>query len=263
MGVILALDLEHEDEISLSIDIGTNGEIVLAKAGELITTSTAAGPAFEGAQISCGMRALDGAITGVSIAENGRVDLDVVGGGKAKGICGSGLISAVAQLLDAGLLDSSGKLADPDEVDDPDLKNRFFKLDKIMAFKLTSEGGEDVYISQKDIRELQLAKGAIRTGIDMLLAETGVELGVLKKIRLAGNFGSGVDIGATIRIGLIPEVDIEKVDVVGNAALRGASLVLVSREYRRKAVTISRGCRFLELAAKPEFQTRFASSMFF
>jgi uncharacterized 2Fe-2S/4Fe-4S cluster protein (DUF4445 family) len=263
MGVILALDLEHEEEVSLSIDIGTNGEIVLAKEGELITTSTAAGPAFEGAQISCGMRALDGAITGVSIKESGQVELEVVGDEKPKGICGSGLISAVAELLEAGLLDSSGRLVDPDEVTNSELKKRFFKLDKFMAFRLTAGGNEEVYISQKDIRELQLAKGAIRTGIDMLLDETGVEVQALKKIRLAGNFGSGVDIGKTIRIGLIPEVDVEKVDVVGNAALRGASLVLVSREYRQKAASIYKNCRFLELAAKPEFQMRFATSMFF
>jgi uncharacterized 2Fe-2S/4Fe-4S cluster protein (DUF4445 family) len=97
----------------------------------------------------------------------------------------------------------------------------------------------------------------------MLLAETGVDVQGLEKIRMAGNFGSGVDIGKTIRIGLIPEVEAEKVDVVGNAALRGASLVLVSREYRQKAFAIYRQCRFLELAAKPEFQMRFASSMFF
>jgi uncharacterized 2Fe-2S/4Fe-4S cluster protein (DUF4445 family) len=267
MGVILALDLEHEQEISLSIDIGTNGEIVLAKEGELITTSTAAGPAFEGAQIGCGMRALDGAITGVAIEGSGTVDLQVVGGGKPKGICGSGLISAVAELLEAGLLESSGRLADPTEVDNAELKKRFFKLDNILAFRLSADSGEDrsedVYISQKDIRELQLAKGAIRTGIDMLLDETGVEIDSLKKIRLAGNFGSGVDISKTIRIGLIPEVSIDKVDVVGNAALRGASLALVSREYRQKAAAIYRSCRFLELAAKPEFQMQFATSMFF
>jgi uncharacterized 2Fe-2S/4Fe-4S cluster protein (DUF4445 family) len=263
MGVILALDLEHEEEASLSIDIGTNGEIVLSEKGELITTSTAAGPAFEGAQISCGMRALDGAVTGVSIDGSGRIDLRVVGGGKVKGICGSGLISAVAELLESGLLDSTGRLADPEEVDNPDLKKRFFKLDNMAAFMLSTDSGEDVYISQRDIRELQLAKGAIRTGIDMLLAETGVDVQTLKKIRLAGNFGSGVDIGKTIRIGLIPEVEIEKVDVVGNAALRGASLALVSRVYREKAGAIYRKCRFLELAAKPDFQTRFASSMFF
>jgi uncharacterized 2Fe-2S/4Fe-4S cluster protein (DUF4445 family) len=263
IGVILALDLEHEEEISLSIDIGTNGEIVLSKKGELITTSTAAGPAFEGAQISCGMRALDGAVTGISIADSGQIDLQVVGDGKAKGICGSGLISAVAALLEADLLDSTGRLADPEEVENPDLKKRIFKLDKLAAFMLSTDSAENVYISQKDIRELQLAKGAIRTGIDMLLAETGVDVQTLKKIRLAGNFGSGVDIAKTIRIGLIPAVEIEKVDVVGNAALRGASLALVSKEYREKAGAIYRKCRFLELAAKPDFQTRFASSMFF
>jgi len=263
MGVILALDLEHEEEISLSIDIGTNGEIVLSKKGELITTSAAAGPAFEGAQISCGMRALDGAVTGISIADSGRIDLQVVGGGKAKGICGSGLISAVAELLEAELLDSTGRLTDPEEVENPDLKKRIFKLDNMAAFMLSTNSGENVYISQKDIRELQLAKGAIRTGIDMLLAETGVNVQTLKKIRLAGNFGSGVDIAKTIRIGLIPEVEIERVDVVGNAALRGASLALVSKVYREKAGAIYRKCRFLELAAKPDFQTRFAASMFF
>ncbi len=236
---------------------------MLSKKGELITTSTAAGPAFEGAQISCGMRALEGAVTGISIADSGQIDLQVVGGGRAKGICGSGLISAVAELLEADLLDSTGRLADPEEVDNPDLKKRFFKLDKIAAFMLSTDAVENLYISQKDIRELQLAKGAIRTGIDMLLAETAVEVQTLKKIRLAGNFGSGVDIAKTIRIGLIPEVEIEKVDVVGNAALRGASLALVSKVYREKAGSIYRKCRFLELAAKPDFQTRFASSMFF
>jgi uncharacterized 2Fe-2S/4Fe-4S cluster protein (DUF4445 family) len=263
MGVILALDLEHEEGISLSIDIGTNGEIVLARGGELITTSTAAGPAFEGAQIACGMRALEGAVTGVSIGEDGQLAVQVIGDGQARGICGSGLISAVGELLEAGLVDSSGKFVDPEELDNGELKKRFFKLDNVLAFRLSSDDSQNVYVSQKDIRELQLAKGAIRTGIDMLLAETGVKVQSLRKIRLAGNFGSGVDIGKTIRIGLVPEVETERVDVVGNAALRGASLALVSREARQRAAAIYRSCRFLELAARPEFQNRFASSMFF
>jgi len=261
VGVILALDLEHDQGTSLSIDIGTNGEIVLARAGELITTSTAAGPAFEGAQIACGMRALKGAITGLSIEGEGRVALQVVGGGPAKGICGSGLISGIAELLGAGLLDRSGRLQDPEEVEDPGLRKRLFRTGKHLAFMLEPE--QNVYISQKDIRELQLAKGAIRTGIDLLLAETGVSASELDKIRLAGNFGSGVDIAATIRLGLIPEVPIERVDVVGNAALRGASLALVSRDYRERACKVFRKSRFLELAARPDFQMKFAESMFF
>jgi uncharacterized 2Fe-2S/4Fe-4S cluster protein (DUF4445 family) len=261
VGMILALDLEHDQGTSLSIDIGTNGEIVLARAGELITTSTAAGPAFEGAQISCGMRALKGAITGLTIEDGGGVHLQVVGGGPAKGICGSGLISGIAGLLEAGLLDKSGRLSDPDEVEEPGLRERLFRTNNHLAFMLDQE--QNVYISQKDIRELQLAKGAIRTGIDLLLHETGVDASQLDRIRLAGNFGSGVDIAATMRLGLIPEIPIERVDVVGNAALRGASLVLVSKEYRERSCNVFKKSRFLELAARPDFQLKFAESMFF
>ena len=259
VGMILALDLEREAETTLSIDIGTNGEMVLSKGGELLTTSTAAGPAFEGAQIACGMRALEGAITGFSIRPDGGLDLAVVGGGRPKGICGSGLISGTAELLDAGLLDSTGRLANPEAVERPELASRLFRVDNMLAFRLA----EGVYITQRDIRELQLAKGAIRTGIDMLLDVAGVSLEGLAHIRLAGNFGSGVDIRKTIRLGLIPGVPVEKVDVVGNAALRGAALALVSKEYRDRAERVHRRCKFLELAAKPDFQMRFASSLFF
>ena len=259
VGMILALDLEREAETTLSIDIGTNGEMVLSKGGELLTTSTAAGPAFEGAQIACGMRALEGAVTGFRILPDGELDLAVVGGGRPKGICGSGLISGIAELLEAGLLEPSGRLAPPEEVARPELAARLFRVDKLLAFRLS----DGVYITQKDIRELQLAKGAIRTGIDLMLDLAGLKPEDLAHIRLAGNFGSGVDIRKTIRLGLIPGVPVEKVDVVGNAALRGAALALVSREYRERAVRVHRRCKFLELAARPDFQTRFASSMFF
>jgi len=263
VGMILALDLQHEREPSLSIDIGTNGEMVLSRGGELITTSTAAGPAFEGAQIACGMRALEGAITHLSVGPDGEVSAQVVGGGRPKGICGSGLISGVAALLEAGVLGGSGRLLEAEDLQSPGLRGRLFRKDDLPAFRLSDGQGPEVYISQKDIRELQLAKGATRTGIDMLLAETGMSAGELSKIRLAGNFGSGLDVASTIRIGLVPEVPVERVDVVGNAALRGASLALVSREYRRRACEVYRRSRFLELAAKPDFQMRFAASMFF
>jgi uncharacterized 2Fe-2S/4Fe-4S cluster protein (DUF4445 family) len=257
--MILALGLEREQETTLSIDIGTNGEMVLSKAGELLTTSTAAGPAFEGAQIACGMRALQGAVTGLRIRADGEVELAVVGGGRPKGICGSGLVSGIAELLDAGLLEPSGRLKPPEEVERPGLASRLFRQDKMLAFRLSPE----VYVTQKDIRELQLAKGAIRTGIDLMLDIAGLGPQELAHIRLAGNFGSGLDIRKTIRLGLIPNVPVEKVDVVGNAALRGAALALVSKEYRDRAVQVHRHCRFLELAGRPDFQVRFASSMFF
>jgi uncharacterized 2Fe-2S/4Fe-4S cluster protein (DUF4445 family) len=259
VGMILALDLEREQETTLSIDIGTNGEMVLSGAGELLTTSTAAGPAFEGAQIACGMRALEGAVTGLRLHPDGEVELAVVGGGRPKGICGSGLVSGIAELLEAGLLESSGRLKPPEEVERPGLASRLFREDKMLAFRLSPE----VYITQKDIRELQLAKGAIRTGIDLMLDIAGLGPESLAHIRLAGNFGSGLDIHKTIRLGLIPDIPAEKVDVVGNAALRGAALALVSREYRDRAMRVHRHCRFLELAGRPDFQVRFASSMFF
>ena len=273
MGMILALDLEHDPRTSLNIDIGTNGELVLAHRGELVTTSTAAGPAFEGAQIACGMRALPGAVVSVSIDGGGEVRapdsgapapevrLRTVGDLPPRGICGSGLISAAAALLEAGLLDVSGRLAEPGETAHPALRERLVTVDGQKAFVLSADNR--IWVTQKDIRELQLAKGAIRTGIDSLLAETGVALEQVELIRLAGNFGSGLVAREAMRIGLIPAVDPERVDVVGNAALRGAALALVSRDYRDRAETVAGRCRFLELAGRPEFQMRFAESMLF
>jgi uncharacterized 2Fe-2S/4Fe-4S cluster protein (DUF4445 family) len=261
MGMILALDLGHEQETSLSIDIGTNGEMVLAHEGQLITTSTAAGPAFEGAQIACGMRALPGAVTQVDIPETGDLDLQIVGDGPPKGFCGSGLISAIASLLDAGVIDATGRLLTAEEVEREDLKGYLMSVDDRPAFAVVPD--HSVYITQKDVRELQLAKGAVRTGIDMLLAESGVELSQVKKIRLAGNFGAGVDVGKAMRLGLIPQVPLERVDAVGNAALRGASLALVAKGYGQRAKQLHRNCRFIELAGKPDFQKRFTESMMF
>ncbi len=261
IGMIVALDLAGERATSLSIDIGTNGEMVLAQSGKLLATSTAAGPAFEGAEISCGMRALDGAIYDVSISGDGVPGLQVVGNGLPRGICGTGLISGVAALLSYGVVDSTGRIADPAEVEPRALRERVFSLGREPAFALSEDRG--VYISQNDIRKLQLAKGAIRTGIETLLEVSGLSAEELDSLRLAGNFGAGLDAGAAMRIGLIPPMDLERVQVVGNAALRGAILVLLSRDRWRMAQSTARNTRFVELGAKPEFQARFMDSMMF
>jgi uncharacterized 2Fe-2S/4Fe-4S cluster protein (DUF4445 family) len=282
IGMIVALDLAQEKKTSLSIDIGTNGEMVLARGGELITTSTAAGPAFEGAQIACGMRALSGAIYGVSLSAEGEITLKVVGDSAVatanprgtvaaanprgtaatpKGICGTGLIAGVAELLDRGIVDATGRLLDPEEIAHPGLRARVFSLGGELAFALSED--KLVYISQGDVRKLQLAKGAVRTGIETLLDYTHVAKGDLEALRLAGNFGAGLDARAAMRIGLIPEMDLAKVEVVGNAALRGAVMVLLSRECRRKAESAAHNARFIELGGKPEFQARFMDSMMF
>jgi len=261
IGMIAALDLEAEKITTLSIDIGTNGEMVLSQAGTLVTTSTAAGPAFEGAQIACGMRALEGAIYASSIFDDGEMALRTVGDAVPKGLCGTGLISVVAQLLDHGVIDATGRLVDPEEVSAEPLRRRLFSTGNEPAFALSD--GQEVYISQGDIRKLQLAKGAVRTGIETLLEVSGVSHDQLHAVRLAGNFGAGLDAASAMRIGLIPELDLKKVEVVGNAALRGAVLVLLSREYWRKSESAARHARFIELGGKPEFQARFMEAMLF
>ncbi|MCX7030773.1 MAG: ASKHA domain-containing protein, partial [Spirochaetes bacterium] len=261
IGMIVSLGLEEETKTTLSIDIGTNGEMVLARHGELITTSTAAGPAFEGAEISCGMRALDGAVTGVTFDAEGTPRCTVVGGGHPRGICGTGLVSAVAALLDRGVIDATGRLVDREELPDEAARARLFAHDGEAAFALSDD--RRVFISQGDVRKLQLAKGAVRTGIETLLEVTGVAKDGLDTVRLAGNFGAGLDARAAMRIGLIPALDPARVEVVGNAALRGAVLVLLSRGHGRMAERAARKARFVELGGKPEFQARFAEAMMF
>ena len=261
IGMIVALDLEREKATSLSIDIGTNGEMVLARHGTLLATSTAAGPAFEGAQIACGMRALDGAITDVEISGQGAVNVQVVGGGPARGICGTGLIAGIAELLNRGVVDSTGRIADPSDIPEPAVRSRLFEAGGEPAFALNED--RSVYLSQNDIRKLQLAKGAVRTGIETLLEHSGLTAETLDSLRLAGNFGAGLDAAAAMRIGLIPPMNLEKVQVVGNAALRGAIMVLLSRERWASAQSAARVTRFVELGATPEFQNRFMESMLF
>jgi uncharacterized 2Fe-2S/4Fe-4S cluster protein (DUF4445 family) len=260
VGVIVALGLVAKTGISLALDVGTNGEIVLARGGQLAATSAAAGPAFEGAQISCGSRAIAGAITHITVKPTG-VTYRVLGGGPGRSICGTALIMAVAGMLDCGVVDDSGRIVDPEEVSSENLRERLFERDGLPAFALTED--RSVFITQKDVRELQLAKAAIRTAIDSLLEETGTAWPQIERVHLAGNFGAGMSISSEIRIGLLPPTPLERVDAVGNAALRGAALVLLSRSSREEALRAARLCRYVELAGRPEFQQRFADALLF
>ncbi|HEY3316656.1 MAG TPA: ASKHA domain-containing protein [Bacillota bacterium] len=265
VGVVLATRLAELPGWSLALDIGTNGELVLAGDGRLWACSTAAGPAFEGAQIGDGMRAAAGAIERVSLGPGDRNDKDlhlqVIGGGPPAGICGSGLIDAVAVLLAAGALDASGRLSGPSQPADvpPAIGERVVADPDGPAFILAESGadGRRVRLTQTDIRQLQLGKAAIRAGVQLLLKEVGLEEARLDRILLAGAFGNYIDPTSARRIGLLPNIPLERITPVGNAAGVGAELAALSRTRRREAEELARRIEHVPLAERPEFQSEF------
>jgi len=263
VAVILATAMHKSDPIRLAIDLGTNGEIVLGNRERLLTCSTAAGPAFEGARISSGMRATEGAIERVWI-HDGDVKVQVVGNVPAIGVCGSGLLDAVAQMRGAGIVDGGGRLVSPERVDGalpPRLAQRLIRNDGNSGFVLARRGRRPVVLTQADVRELQLAKGAIRAGISILLKEFGLQEEGISEILLAGAFGSYVNPASAKAIGLVPPLPIEKITAVGNAAGQGAVMALLSTELREEAVRIARGAEHIELSARSDFMEQFVDDL--
>jgi uncharacterized 2Fe-2S/4Fe-4S cluster protein (DUF4445 family) len=259
-AVAVATGLDFADEMTLAIDIGTNGEVVLGTKNKLFAASCAAGPAFEGARITCGSRAAEGAIEAVVVAD-GDIDLDVVGGSKPVSICGSGLIDAVAVLLDLGVIDSTGRFTESAS----HKKNRLIKINRQPAFVLVRDdkGKPSVYLTQKDIREVQLAKAAIRAGVRLLQNRFSITDADIKTIYLAGAFGNYIRPQSALRIGLLPNVPIERIHSVGNAASSGAQLILVSSHWRKLAEDLAHKIEYIEIANDPHFQSTFADSMLF
>ena len=268
VGVILAARLMHRDETCIVIDIGTNGEIAIGNRERLIACSTAAGPAFEGARIRHGMRAADGAISKVVIRD--RIEVSVIGGGRASGMCGSGLLDALAELLRAGVVDSAGRILGKDQVPDAvpgEVREAITELDGQPAVRLVdrhaSKTGEPVMLTQKDIREVQLAKGAMWSGIEVLCMEYGVKSQDVSRILLAGGFGNFIRRSNAKRIGLLPDVPTSRIEFIGNAAAVGARMALRCKACRREADEISEKTGYVELANRPDFQMLFMESMMF
>ncbi|MGI6006127.1 MAG: ASKHA domain-containing protein [Ruminococcus sp.] len=265
---ILASGLYEAEDTVLFIDIGTNGEIVLVSKGRMYVCSTAAGPAFEGAGILHGMRAGTGAIEKVKI-KNGRVMLSVVGETIPAGICGSGLIDAAAQLLETGLIDRKGRLMTREKAlaahQPPSIAARLRKREHGNEFVLAfgENGGKDIVLTQKDIREIQLAKGAVCAGIKMLQREISGEREKIDRFLVAGAFGSHIDVKSAATIRLFPDFEPDKIRFIGNAAGDGAGMALLSTEKRKLMERFVRDIRHIELATDPEFQTVFLESMAF
>lgn len=267
-AVALATDIDSAEQMTLAIDIGTNGEIVLGNKDKLYAASCAAGPALEGARISCGSRAVEGAIEAVIVNEDD-IDLDVIGNCPPHSICGSGLIDAVAVLLDLGVIDASGRFTETGKLAcklPPAIVSRIIEQDKQLSFYLfraANVSEQAVFLTQKDIREVQLAKAAIQAGTKILQRKLGVEDADIEQILLAGAFGNYTRPKSAMRIGLLPNVPLERIRFVGNAAGSGAQMILVSQRCREKAKELACKIEYIEIAHELDFQTVFAEAMSF
>ena len=253
----------------LLIDLGTNTELLLVHDGRLVATSAAAGPAFEGVSIRHGMRAAPGAIDVVSIRADGHIALHAIGGVPAHGICGSGLIDVVAELLTAGVVTSSGYLRRADEVPGhPPLGARLAQVDGQQSFALVAaeidEGGPGpVLITARDIREVQLAKGSILAAATLLCRHVGLDPAALDEVLVAGAFGNYVRKSSAVRIGLLPPIDAERIRFVGNAAGVGARLALVDHEALRRGRDLAARAEYVDLAPHPGYQDTFMAALAF
>lgn len=257
VATILATGVYRTDRTVFGLDIGTNTEVVLAHRGQMMSTSCASGPAFEGAHIKHGMRAGMGAIEKVRIVDS-RVEMQTVGGALPIGLCGSGIVDAIAELCRTGLIKRRGQLGDGRGVRQVDNAREF-----VLVSGEQSATGQDITVTQQDIAEVQLAKAAIRTGLEALLAETGVRWEEVEEVILAGAFGTYIDTASAMAIGMLPPLPLERFRHVGNAAGVGAKLALVSRSQRAEAEVIAQRIRYLELMTWPGFARQFGQAMYF
>ncbi|MFU8796643.1 MAG: ASKHA domain-containing protein, partial [Dehalococcoidia bacterium] len=257
---------EQKDEIILGLDLGTNGEVFLGNGERLLTCSAAAGPALEGARISHGMIARAGAIEGASF-ENGEIQYRVIGNVKPEGICGSGLVDLVAVLLDCGIIDEDGLIHPSRQKRARDLNTRVIARAGVKAFLVASAEesslNKPIYLTQKDVREFQLAKGAIAAGIKTLMDELHIGVEDIGRVYLAGALGNYVDTHSAMQTGLIPGVSPEIVKSLGNAASTGASLVLLVKQYWHTAAELVRLIEHIELSWRFDFNQYFIEHMSF
>lgn len=267
VGCILATRIHESEDIRALVDIGTNGEVVMGSASGLTACSAPAGPALEGAQIRDGMRGAIGAIEKVQMDED--VECAVIGDAPAVGICGSGLIDAAASLIDARVMDSNGNLRKHDLESVPDrLRKRLVKSSDgsrefVLVWNDAAGKSDNIGITQGDIRQLQLAKSAIYSGIRMLQSVMGIEDEQIAQVMLCGGFGNYVSIDSAKTIRLLPNLSHERISYIGNAALLGAQMALLSEEQRESAYRIAQQIEHVALAARPDFQDIFVDSMNF
>ena len=264
---MLATGLTRDKRVRLFIDVGTNSEIALGSNERVVATAAPAGPAFEAAQIRCGMRAAEGAIEGVKIA-GGDMTLEVIGEVEPVGLCGSGLVDCVAELVGAGLLDHSGRYV-PDEMAAeiaPGLSKRLTKVGEERVFVMHWRGDDPanaVYLSQRDVRELQFAKASIATGWQILLHEMGLDADDISQVLLAGSFGAYLSPASAVRIGLVPRLALPRIVSAGNVACEGAKMAALSHRERAEASSIVNEVEYVELSGREDFNDLFVDQLAF
>jgi uncharacterized 2Fe-2S/4Fe-4S cluster protein (DUF4445 family) len=261
VGATLAVGLHRSQSVKCLVDIGTNGEIILGSRDRIIACSTPAGPAFEGASISCGMIASEGAIHRAQLGET--LALETIGGAKPKGLAGSGLIDICAELRRVGLLNQQGKFVPAGGVSSLSQSVADRLIDGGKSFLMARSYGKNICLTQRDVRELQLAKGVIFAGIEALKVELGIGNEEIDELYLAGTFGSYLSIASARTIGLVPRLPAERIRAVGNAAMVGAKMCLLSLEARAEAEDLARRIEHVELPLRKDFQDIFMEAMFF
>ena len=261
VAVILATEIYKKAELCMALDIGTNTEVILGNKEYMLACSCASGPAFEGAHIKHGMRAASGAIEKVTIDPKSlEVKYKTIDDIKPCGICGSAIVDIPAEMLKAGIIDVTGKMNK--DLNSPRLRDKKGILEFVLAWKEETSTGGDIVITQKDLREIQLAKAAMHTGAAILMKEARVTEEDIDIVFIAGAFGSYIDPEKARIIGMYPEVPLKKVKVVGNAAGTGARMALVSKTARKTAEEISKKVKYIELANDPNFQNELMNSYY-
>jgi len=259
IGVILASEIYKRDELCMALDIGTNTEVVLGNKERIVTCSCASGPAFEGAHIKFGMRAANGAIEKIKIdPDTLEPTYKTIDNAKPRGICGSAIVDIPAELLKANIIDSWSRFKKG--INSERVREGNDGFEYVLAWGKDNHSNDDITVSQKDIREIILAKAAMHTGTEILMQTYGIQEKDIEKLFIAGAFGTHIDIENARIIGIYPEIPLEKVERIGNAAGTGARMCLVSKTMRQLAEDITRKTEYIELAVQPNFQNTFLNS---
>ncbi|MBN2119783.1 MAG: DUF4445 domain-containing protein [Candidatus Omnitrophica bacterium] len=259
---VLACGLNRTDKLTLLIDVGTNGEIVLGNKEWMVSCAASAGPAFEGSGVKCGMRAAEGAIQRVAIDKN-TYDVEVITIGKAKpkGICGSGYIDCLAELLTSGIIDRNGKFSE--KISSPRLRSSGESREFVLVFKKDAAVDFDIVITEEDLDNLKRSKGAIYSASSILLRKMNLEFKDVEQFYIAGGFGTYLDIDKAIAIGLLPDLERERFSFIGNSSLVGSREILLSYQAKDESENIARKMTYIELSVESSYMDEYVSSLFF